>query len=112
MSHNILILLYYTYIAAIDNGNSNLVKQTQCSLNNSLSIWLMIKLYTFIIFAVCDISIGLEMDGNECVCAAGYYETTAAVGDNPPGCTACPLGTTSTINSACGKNARITIPID
>ena len=49
---------------------------------------------------------------NQCVCAAGYYQTTAAVGDNPPECTACPLGSTSTINSACGKNARIIFPVD
>ena len=80
-----------------------------------MSILLIIKLYTFIIFAVCDASLGLEMDTNVCVCAAGYYQTAAGDTDNPPTCTTCPTGSTTTTPnsqsiSTCGKNARI--PID
>ena len=75
-------------------------------------------MYTFIIFAVC-IDDSLEMDATNgvCVCAVGYYQTTAANTDHSPVCTAClPGSTTQTTNSQdlsdCGKNARIFIPID
>ena len=73
-------------------------------------------LYTFIIFAECNA--GLVMDGsNACVCAVGYYQTAPASGDNPPACSACPAGsTTTTVDSQgisdCGKNSTIIIPIN
>ena len=102
MSHNILILLYHTFIAVIDNPKNNLVKLTECILNINLSILLIIRLYIFIIFAVCDV---------------GYYQTASGSEGGPPTCTACPGGSTtpgtnSQSISTCGKNARITIPID
>ena len=118
MSHNILIPFYHTFIAVIDNAKSQLAKLTECIWINNLSILLTIKLYTFIFFAVC--GDGLEMvttnEVSTCVCAADYYQTAAATDALPPQCTACPLGSTSPINSqqiaACGKNTRIFIPID
>ena len=75
-------------------------------------------MYTFIIFAVC-IDDSLEMDATNggCICAVGYYQTTAVNTDHPPVCAAClPGSTTQTTNSQdisdCGKNARIFLPID
>ena len=55
---------------------SHLGKFTECILNNNLSILLIIKLYTFFIFAVCNADLGLEMDttSDTCVCAVGYYQ--------------------------------------
>ena len=31
-----------------------------------------------------------------CVCAVGYYQTAQASADNPPACSACPAGSTTT----------------
>ena len=75
-------------------------------------------LYTFIIFADCNADIGLEMDGsNACVCVVGYYQTALGDADNPPTCTACPAGSTTTTSNSqsisdCGKNSTIIIPIN
>ena len=66
MSQNILIPFDHTFIAVIDNAKSLLVKLIECILNNNLSMLLIIKLYTSIIFAVFGAS--LEMDStNVCV---------------------------------------------
>lgn len=53
---------------------------------------------------------------NECVCAVQYYQTSPATDSDPPGCTACPPGTTTAdTNSqdidACCKYDTIIIPI-
>ena len=75
-------------------------------------------MYTFIIFAVCiDDSLEMDTTNSECICAVGYYQTTAATATTALECTACPFGsTTTTINSQdisdCGNNERIIIPID
>ena len=101
MSHNILIPFYHTFIAVID-AKGHLVTLTECILNNDLSILLIIKLYIFITFAVCEV---------------GYYETAAAGENTAPTCQACPAGSTTTATASsdisdCGKNANILIPID
>ena len=60
----------------------------------------MIKLYMFIIFAVCQV---------------GYYQTSTD--GQSLVCEACPAGSTTTATdsqgiSDCGKNSRIIIPIN
>ena len=102
MSHTILIQFYHTFIPLTDNAKRHLVKLTECILNNNLSILLIIKLYTFYIFAVCEV---------------GYYQTAPGSANAAPTCEACPVGSTTTATnsqdiSTCGKNARIIIPID
>ena len=120
MSYNILIPFYHTFIAVIGNVQNHLIKLIECIVNNNFSILLIIKLYTFIICAACtDASHVLETtDGvSTCVCAVGYYQTALGDADNPPTCTSCPYGTTTTATDsqdihACGKNWRIIIPMD
>ena len=105
MSHNIFIPFDHAFLTVIDNAKGHLPKLTECILNNNLSIWMIIKLYTFIIFAVC--GTGLVMDStNVCVCAAEYYETVAGTSSTAPTCAECPPGSTTdgaTNSSACGK---------
>ena len=98
--------------------SSHLVKLIECILNNSLSVFLIIKLYTFTIYAACtDASLEMDTATGACVCALNYYENTAGDANTAPVCTKCPPGSTTTsINSKaigdCGKNARIISPID
>ena len=53
-----------------------------------------------------------------CVCVADFYQTNAANAHDHPVCEPCPLGSTTEGSTdsqditACGKNARIIIPID
>ena len=49
-----------------------------------------------------------------CVCAENYYETTPATTTDPPGCTACPIGSTTnggTNSDACSKYVKTGIPL-
>ena len=60
------------------------------------TILLIIKLYLFINFAVCEV---------------GYYETAAAGENTAPTCQACPAGSTTTATpssdiSDCGKTCK------
>ena len=79
---------------------------------------MIIKLYTFIIFAACpDASLEMDTANVVCVCAVGYYQITEGTAEDTPVCTVCPSGsTTPTSNSQdindCCKNARIITPID
>ena len=59
-----------------------------------------------IIFVVCTSNTHVMDATLGCVCAENYYETTPATTTDPPGCTACPLGSTTnggTNSDACGK---------
>ena len=73
-------------------------------------------LYTFIIFAECNAGLVMD-DSNACVCPVGYYQTAVGDADNPPGCSACRAGSTTTAPDSqditdCGKNSRTIIPIN
>ena len=78
----------------------------------------IIKLYTFITFAVCtEANTEVNAEGDTCVCAEDFYQTNTADVGEAPQCTACPLGSTtggstnSQDISACGKNGRRNISI-
>ena len=79
---------------------------------------LIIKFYTFIIFAVCtDDSLEMDTTNGVCICAVGYYQTATGSTTAAPTCNICPVGITTTgtnsqDTSECGKNTRIIIPID
>ena len=113
MSHVILIPFYYTFLAVIDYASSDLVKLTKCILNNDLSIFLMIKLYTFIIFLACGTGLVLDTTNQVCVCAVDYYQTTDGSDTAPPTCAECPPGSTTngdTNSNACGMYDKRTFP--
>ena len=82
-----------------------------------MSILFIIKLCTFIIFAVCSAdNTVVDATSETCVCAADYYQTSDAGAALE--CKACPSGSTTEGNTnrqninQCGKNGRIIIPID
>ena len=82
----ILIPFYYTFLAVIDYASSDLVKLTKCILNNDLSIFLIIKLYTFIILPACGTGLVLDTTNQVCVCAVDYYQTADGSDTAPPTC--------------------------
>ena len=85
-----------------------------------MSIFFIIKLCTFIIFAVCSAdNTVVDAASETCVCAADYYQTSDDGADQPLQCAklahleAQQEGNTNPQGIAqCGKNARIIIPID